>query len=99
MTASAGPALKRLYAEFGDRVAFLTLYVREAHPDAQRHGGHVRDPRFCWKACPAGRGARSAPDVCHRPPGRALPPAAITITLAGMLVLITSLRRLVAHES
>jgi len=32
MTASAGPALKRLYAEFGDRVAFLTLYVREAHP-------------------------------------------------------------------
>ena len=32
MTASAGPARKRLYAEFGDRVAFLTLYVREAHP-------------------------------------------------------------------
>lgn len=32
MTASAGPALKRLYREFGDRVAFLTLYVREAHP-------------------------------------------------------------------
>ena len=32
MTASAGPALKRLYKEFGDRVAFVTLYVREAHP-------------------------------------------------------------------
>ncbi len=32
MTASAGPALKKLYEEFGDRVAFLTLYVREAHP-------------------------------------------------------------------
>ena len=32
MTASAGPVLKRLYQEFGDRVAFGTLYVREAHP-------------------------------------------------------------------
>jgi hypothetical protein len=32
MTASAGPALKRLYADFRDRVAFVTLYVREAHP-------------------------------------------------------------------
>lgn len=32
MTASAGPALQRLHEEFGDRVAFVTLYVREAHP-------------------------------------------------------------------
>ena len=32
MTASAGPALQRLYREFGGRVAFATLYVREAHP-------------------------------------------------------------------
>jgi hypothetical protein len=32
MTASAGPALKELYREYGDRVAFLTVYVREAHP-------------------------------------------------------------------
>lgn len=32
MTASAGPALKDLHREFGDRVAFLTVYVREAHP-------------------------------------------------------------------
>lgn len=32
MTASAGPALKQLYAEFGQQVAFVTLYVREAHP-------------------------------------------------------------------
>lgn len=32
MTASAGPVLKRLYEGFGDRVAFVTLYVREAHP-------------------------------------------------------------------
>jgi hypothetical protein len=32
MTASAGPALKELYREYGDRVAFLSVYVREAHP-------------------------------------------------------------------
>lgn len=32
MTASAGPALQQMYDEFGDRVQFLTLYVREAHP-------------------------------------------------------------------
>lgn len=32
MTASAGPALKNLHREYGDRVAFLTVYVREAHP-------------------------------------------------------------------
>lgn len=32
MTASAGPVLHQLHHEFGDRVAFLTLYVREAHP-------------------------------------------------------------------
>ena len=32
MTRNAGPALKRLYNEFGDDVRFVTLYVREAHP-------------------------------------------------------------------
>jgi hypothetical protein len=32
MTASAGPALKQLHEEFGDRVAFVSMYVREAHP-------------------------------------------------------------------
>jgi hypothetical protein len=32
MTASAGPALTCLYAEFGNQVAFVTLYVRKAHP-------------------------------------------------------------------
>ncbi len=32
MVAANGPALKRLHDEFGDRVAFVTLYVREAHP-------------------------------------------------------------------
>lgn len=32
MAASGGPVLRRLHAEFGDRIAFMTLYVREAHP-------------------------------------------------------------------
>ena len=35
MTASAGPALKRLFAEAGDRISFVTVYVREAHPGSQ----------------------------------------------------------------
>jgi hypothetical protein len=39
MTKSAGPALHDLYEEFGDRVEFLALYVREAHP-----GDHYRQP-------------------------------------------------------
>lgn len=50
MTASAGPALKQLHAEFDDRVDFLTVYVREAHPgdrypqphDPQRKIQHAR---------------------------------------------------------
>jgi hypothetical protein len=29
---SAGPVLHELFAEYGDRIAFLTVYVREAHP-------------------------------------------------------------------
>ena len=32
MTASAAPSVQKLYEEFGDRVEFLMLYVREAHP-------------------------------------------------------------------
>ncbi len=32
MTASAAPSVQKLYEEFGDRVRFLMLYVREAHP-------------------------------------------------------------------
>jgi hypothetical protein len=35
MTASAAPALKHLHREFADRVAFLTVYVREAHPGSR----------------------------------------------------------------
>ncbi len=32
MTASAAPSVQQLYDEFGDRVEFIMLYVREAHP-------------------------------------------------------------------
>ena len=32
MTASAAPSVQDLYDEFGDRVNFIMLYVREAHP-------------------------------------------------------------------
>jgi thiol-disulfide isomerase/thioredoxin len=32
MTASAAPTVQDLYDEFGDRVNFIMLYVREAHP-------------------------------------------------------------------
>ena len=32
MTASAAPSVQQLYDEFGERVAFVLLYVREAHP-------------------------------------------------------------------
>ena len=45
MTASAAPALKRLYREFGEDVAFITVYVREAHP-----GDRIPQPQtFEWK--------------------------------------------------
>lgn len=32
MTRSAGPALHDLHERFGDRIEFVSLYVREAHP-------------------------------------------------------------------
>ena len=32
MTASAAPAVQALYEEFGGRIDFIMLYVREAHP-------------------------------------------------------------------
>jgi thiol-disulfide isomerase/thioredoxin len=32
MTASSAPSVQELYDEFGDRVDFVMLYVREAHP-------------------------------------------------------------------
>jgi len=35
MTASAAPSVQDLYDEFGDRVKFIMLYVREAHPGEQ----------------------------------------------------------------
>lgn len=36
MTASSNPILKRLHEEFGSRIAFVMLHVREAHP-GERH--------------------------------------------------------------
>ena len=35
MTASAAPTVQELYDEFGDRVNFIMMYVREAHPGEQ----------------------------------------------------------------
>lgn len=35
MTQSAGPALRRLHERFEGRVAFVSLYVREAHPGSR----------------------------------------------------------------
>jgi len=32
MTASSAPSVQELYEEFGDRVDFIMMYVREAHP-------------------------------------------------------------------
>ena len=32
MTASAAPTVQALYEEFGDRIEFIMMYVREAHP-------------------------------------------------------------------
>jgi hypothetical protein len=51
MTASAAPILKKLYEEFSGRVAFVTVYVREAHPgerypqpeDDERKAEHARE--------------------------------------------------------
>lgn len=40
MTASSNPVLKQLHAEFGNRIDFVMLHVREAHP-----GERVDQPR------------------------------------------------------
>jgi thiol-disulfide isomerase/thioredoxin len=32
MTASSAPSIQELYEEFGDKIEFIMLYVREAHP-------------------------------------------------------------------
>ena len=45
MAASAAPVLRALYRRYGDAVAFVTVYVREAHP-----GEHIPQPRTLdWK--------------------------------------------------
>jgi hypothetical protein len=51
MTTSAGPVLQQLHDEYGDRVGFVSLYVREAHPgdrypqpdSFEDKMGHARD--------------------------------------------------------
>ena len=40
MTKSSNPLLRRLHAEFGDRVSMVLLHVREAHPGEQRKQPH-----------------------------------------------------------
>src|SRR6266511_1960538 len=49
MTIDANPKLKHLHDQFGDRVAFVSLYVREAHPGdryPQPHTMHQKlDPK------------------------------------------------------
>lgn len=35
MTASSAPSLEQLHREYGDRVEFVTVYTREAHPGEQ----------------------------------------------------------------
>jgi hypothetical protein len=45
MAASAAPVLKRLHLQLGEGVAFVTVYVREAHP-----GDRIPQPRTMeWK--------------------------------------------------
>jgi hypothetical protein len=47
MTAGARPGLLRLYREFGERVQFVSVYVREAHPGERypHHTGHEQKLR------------------------------------------------------
>jgi hypothetical protein len=42
MTAGARPGLKNLYADFGNRVEFVSVYVREAHP-GENYPHHTSD--------------------------------------------------------
>lgn len=42
MTRGARPGLKKLYRAFGDRVAFVSVHVREAHP-GDRYPHHASD--------------------------------------------------------
>ncbi len=46
MTASSNPLLKRLHAEFGDRVEFVMLHVREAHPGERYEQVGVLDAKL-----------------------------------------------------
>lgn len=46
MTASSNPMLKRLHAEFGDKIRFVLLHVREAHPGEHRDQPHSPEEKM-----------------------------------------------------
>lgn len=46
MTAAAIPSMKKLYAEYRDRVGFAILYVREAHPGDRYKQPHTFDEKM-----------------------------------------------------
>lgn len=48
MTAGARPGLKNLYADFRDRIEFVSVYVREAHPGENypHHTGQEQKMRY-----------------------------------------------------
>lgn len=50
MTASAAPSVQQLYDEFGDRVKFIMLYVREAHPGEHFTQSETMDEKleYAW---------------------------------------------------
>lgn len=46
VTRRAGPALRQLYNEYGDQVAFLTLYIREASPEGRYSQPHTFEQKL-----------------------------------------------------
>lgn len=46
MTKSSNPFLKRMHAEFGDKVSIVLLHVREAHPGEQRKQPHSLEEKI-----------------------------------------------------
>lgn len=71
-----GPALRELHEEFGDRVRFVTVYVREAHPgerypqpeERDRKLRHARDyrERYHIDLRPDGEDRRPVPSPSPR---------------------------------
>ena len=48
MTASAGPALRDLHRRYGDRIDFVSLYVREAHPGDRYEQAHTLEQKLAY---------------------------------------------------